>query len=441
MTAPCAQPLPPLTPSQVAALNANCDCIPLPRDAIDQHIAERWGAEPIGDLIKAKTNLFAGTAVFVAESDWQRMQAQITAIEAIFSLPAYQRAITQRAPDLPACQTPGLFMGYDFHLSATGPRLIEINTNAGGAMIALSAQTAAQFATQSSGCRPAWSATPERVEYAIIEMLLAEWRSGQSPRVANQSRPRAVAIVDTDPTEQYLYPDMLLIARLLAEHGIRCVIVDPRELTISRQQLLARGEPIDLVYNRLTDFYLVEPAQAVLGQAHRQRLAVVSPAPEHHAYYADKRNLALLANAPLAEWGASAAQIQALAGLPATTTVTAATAAELWTNRKDLFFKPHAGYGSRAVYRGSKLTRKVWQRVQDAGYLAQQLVEPGRRALPVDQAVAHSQDRALKFDVRVYSYRSQALLTTARLYRGQTTNFRTQGSGFAPVLRLPAAQM
>jgi len=27
----------------------------------------------------------------------------------------------------------------------------------------------------------------------------------------------------------------------------------------------------------------------------------------------------------------------------------------------------------------------------------------------------------------------------ARLYRGQTTNFRTPGGGFAPVYRLPAA--
>jgi hypothetical protein len=38
-----------------------------------------------------------------------------------------------------------------------------------------------------------------------------------------------------------------------------------------------------------------------------------------------------------------------------------------------------------------------------------------------------------KMDVRLYTYDGQNLLTTARLYQGQTTNFRTPGGGFAPV--------
>ena len=29
----------------------------------------------------------------------------------------------------------GVFMGYDFHLTASGPKLIEINTNAGGGLL------------------------------------------------------------------------------------------------------------------------------------------------------------------------------------------------------------------------------------------------------------------------------------------------------------------
>ena len=38
-----------------------------------------------------------------------------------------------------------------------------------------------------------------------------------------------------------------------------------------------------------------------------------------------------------------------------------------------------------------------------------------------------------KTDVRLYAYDGQLLLTAARLYQGQTTNFRTPGGGFAPV--------
>jgi hypothetical protein len=39
-------------------------------------------------------------------------------------------------------------------------------------------------------------------------------------------------------------------------------------------------------------------------------------------------------------------------------------------------------------------------------------------------------------DLRCYAYQGQALLFAARLYQGQTTNFRTPGGGFAPVLTL-----
>ena len=40
----------------------------------------------------------------------------------------------------------------------------------------------------------------------------------------------------------------------------------------------------------------------------------------------------------------------------------------------------------------------------------------------------------LKVNVRLYTYRGALLLAAARLYRGQTTNFRTPGGGFSPVL-------
>jgi hypothetical protein len=42
----------------------------------------------------------------------------------------------------------------------------------------------------------------------------------------------------------------------------------------------------------------------------------------------------------------------------------------------------------------------------------------------------------LKSDIRLYTYDGTVLLAAARLYQGQTTNFRTPGGGFAPVFFL-----
>ncbi|HEY0824306.1 MAG TPA: hypothetical protein VGD76_11005, partial [Ramlibacter sp.] len=121
-----------------------------------------------------------------------------------------------------------------------------------------------------------------------------------------------------------------------------------------------------------------------------------------------------------------------LSGVPRTVVVDAANADELWAQRKRLFFKPFAGFGSRAAYRGDKVTQRVWSEIAAGGYVAQALVAPGERAL--DAAAA---DKPLKFDLRQYVYDGQVQWSAARLYQGQTTNFRTPGGGFAPVYAGP----
>jgi hypothetical protein len=108
--------------------------------------------------------------------------------------------------------------------------------------------------------------------------------------------------------------------------------------------------------------------------------------------------------------------------------VTADNAAELWQARKGLFFKPATGHGAKAVYRGDKVTRGVWQEIVAADYVAQQRVAPGERMIELNGIRSPR-----KADVRLYTYDGEVLLTAARLYEGQTTNFRTPGGGFAPV--------
>jgi len=119
-------------------------------------------------------------------------------------------------------------------------------------------------------------------------------------------------------------------------------------------------------------------------------------------------------------------------GIPSTQSVTHANADELWKERKQLFFKPAAGFGSRAAYRGDKLTKRVWNEISQGQYVAQKIVAPSERGILVD-----GQETTLKMDIRAYVYAGKTQLLAARLYQGQTTNFRTQGGGFAPVFITP----
>jgi uncharacterized circularly permuted ATP-grasp superfamily protein len=118
--------------------------------------------------------------------------------------------------------------------------------------------------------------------------------------------------------------------------------------------------------------------------------------------------------------------------VPQTRLVTPERADALWAQRRQLFFKPVAGFGAKAAYRGDKLTRRVWGEILAGDFVAQALVPPSERLIEVDGVLAD-----LKFDIRAYTYAGQVQLLAARMYTGQTTNFRTQGGGFAPVIVVP----
>jgi hypothetical protein len=116
-------------------------------------------------------------------------------------------------------------------------------------------------------------------------------------------------------------------------------------------------------------------------------------------------------------------------GIARTELVSAMDADRLWAARRKLFFKPATGYGSKAAYRGDKLTQRVWGEIRAGTHVAQELVVPSERRI--------GPESNLKVDVRNYVYAGEVQLLAARLYQGQTTNLRTPGGGFAAVLTSP----
>src|SRR5687767_15940374 len=101
-----------------------------------------------------------------------------------------------------------------------------------------------------------------------------------------------------------------------------------------------------------------EGQHAPLRAAYLAGAAVVTPHPRAHALYADKRNLTLLTDGDtLREWGLEEPVVQTLLrGIAHTRAVSEG----LWAERRRLFFKPACGHGSKAAYRGDKLTTRVW---------------------------------------------------------------------------------
>ena len=216
---------------------------------------------------------------------------------------------------------------------------------------------------------------------------------------------------------------------------MRALIVDAADLRSADGALHAGSERIDLVYNRLTDFYLDAPGHAALRAAYLRDAVVMTPHPRAHALFANKRNLVRLTDRALLEsWQVTPQMIATvLAGVPPAMRVEASDAEQLWAQRAQWFFKPAHGFGSRGTYRGEKITRRVFAEIIAGGYIAQAVVPPSERMSREGADV-----RTLKVDLRLYVYDGNVQLLAARLYQGQTTNFRTPGGGFAPVF-YPAA--
>lgn len=377
---------------------------------------EAGGKLDFAALETTHASLFSPARVSIPPATALAMADLIGAIEAVVALPAYQQQVLAWAPE--AAQAPiaarSVFFGYDFHLAADGPKLIEINTNAGGALL----NTRLLMAHGEL-------AAAECIEAAFVDMFREEWRlmRGDTPL-------RRIAIVDEKPATQYLAPEFELFRQLFERHGIAAVIADPGELRRDGNRLLYAGEALDLVYNRLTDFSLDALANTTLRAVFEADGVVVTPHPRAHALYADKRDLMLLSDEmALIELGVPEATRRILlAGIPRTVAVPAEAGEHDWSGRKRWFYKPAIGYGSRATYRGDKLTRRVFDEIIQGGYIAQEVVPPSELTVRVGEA-----EQLMKLDIRCYAYNARIQMIAARLYQGQTTNFRTPGGGFAPV--------
>ena len=412
--------------------NRECFCISLDDQALAQTMADGIANPALFELVRDRLpSLFSARPVVLSQAQVQRMARLISALESVAALPAYREEVLSRSD--PIARHPNraksVFMGYDFHVHADGVDqgfgLIEVNTNAGGALLnALLARAQRACCPEVEAMVPT-GAQVDALESAFVAMFQNEWR------LSHPERPlQTVAIVDASPEQQYLYPEFLLFQGLFRRHGIQAWIADPSQLVWRDNKLWFDNTAIDLVYNRLTDFALAEPAHADLREAYLQDAVVLTPHPQAHALMADKRNLALLCKADtLTAMGVPlATQTILLEGIPKTEVVTPSNAAHFWAQRKHYFFKPFAGYGGKAAYRGDKLTHRVWGEILAGGYIAQALVAPGERAISGGESA-----QVLKFDVRNYTYNGQVQSLAARLYQGQTTNFRTPGGGFAPV--------
>lgn len=381
------------------------------------------------DLVDANVPYAGRTVIALPPATFAEIARAVGLIHRVAHSAAWAAEVDAGADDLLRF-VPGNFgvmMGYDFHLSPDGPRLIEINTNAGGALLnGLHTASLCDPARLACLCR---DLTPvEEMRDRIVRTFEEELRAVRGP----DAKLRAVAIVDDRPTEQFLRAEFELFRLAFEGAGVRAVVADTRELSAAPGGGVRVGDFVpDVVYLRDTDFALASERAATLRAAYLSRAVVVTPSPREWHLVANKRRLALLSSKEaLTRLGVGAGDAAFLQRIvPETLPLDALGAERAWRERKEWVFKPESAYGSKAVYRGDKISRRRFDEVIAAGgFVAQRRVEPGEVVVATDRG-----DEPMKFDVRAYAHREQVLLLGARVYEGQVTNLRTPGGGFSAI--------
>jgi len=364
--------------------------------------------------------------------DYARCKNAIVAFQKLFASNDYQnelfalarpenREVLQNLPNAPKAS---LFQAFDFHLGPSGPKLIEVNTNAG---FGLGIFYLNQFLkTQPTFWKNNFFQNPK-----ILEEYAKDFKSFFSADAS------ALCILDENPTEQALYFEFLLFRDFLSKVGIDAIIAAPEALSVaeSTQSLIhtQSGKKISGVYNRSTDFYLHRETHAAFKKALISKTVFSSPHPLDFYLFADKQRMV--------DWNEvgflkkflgpdDQAAIEKV--LLKTQIVSAQNQSELWAQRKALFFKPFESFGGKGVFQGRGVTKNVWEHICQHHYIAQEICPAPKVSLQVNGA----EPQEYKFDLRFFVYGSEIRFLAPRFYQGQTTNFRTPLGGFGAVCLL-----
>ncbi len=315
--------------------------------------------------------------VVLKNSDWQVIREFIEGESWNFSTPCQdadlEDPLLKNKPNYGA-----LFLGFDFHPGPQGPKLIEINTNAGGFsnLTVLSPDVEVQ----------------QGLRRVIVDALLADFEIAR-PGVGL----KVMAIVDDDIRHQPIFQEMQFVADLMTKQGVTCHLLSPEDLP-------ARPD-VQLIYNRLTDFRLEEPAHAYLRESIINDRLVCTPHPAIYARVADKNNFLRMNHSVI----------------PRTFKLDSRPLDEWYDTRKQWVFKPATGSGAKGVYRGDKISLAKLKTLAPTT-LVQEFIPPN-----VDEDGA-------RYDIRAYTAGSKIMGVVARQFTGQVMEMRSPLAGFKRVV-------
>ena len=208
-------------------------------------------------------------------------------------------------------------------------------------------------------------------------------------------------IIDEKLNEQKMFFEFFIYKDFLEQISENIEICDFSKVQTSDQSAL--------IYNRYCDFLLTRPESKTLLNHFLEGSALITPNPKEYLITAAKDRLNHFAAKKISS-----------AVIPSIAFQDFNDIEELWSQRKKYYFKPMRMFGGKAVFRGSSISRKRFDSLNFADYMAQESRPPSL----IDD---------WKFDLRVYTYGNQIQHVISRTFKGQLLNFSHEGGGLTTV--------
>src|SRR5574343_890774 len=137
-----------------------------------KHLDQQLLNDALGaGALSERPHLFSDSAISLPSAELAQLTAFVATVSRLVDTPAYQTLIAARSgldAGILAQQPPGVCLGFDFHRAPDGPKLIEINTNAGGALLVTLLNRAWGLATMA-----------DAAESQCLQMFRQEWMRWQ----------------------------------------------------------------------------------------------------------------------------------------------------------------------------------------------------------------------------------------------------------------------
>jgi len=339
--------------------------------------------------------------IAIPRGDFERMLSFARKLYRLKNESKYLQMLEQKLPETAKVipDTPGMLMGFDFHLTDDGPKLIEINNNAGGLYI-----------EQLKGWlpQPEIAEMPGDIEMRLLGMFPLHWKT--------------IAIVDEDIEQQFMYPEMEAYARLLESNERKVFLASPESLVLKEEGLYLAAERIDAIYNRHTDFYLDSEPMRHIRDAYMTGKVHLNPHPRSYALLGDKTRMADWWHEGLLEQCLNDEDIRMIRSVvPEIHLMHEYDPDQAWSERNNWVFKPSARHGGKGVLLGKSISRKRFDAFDREDTVMQRLVPA---------SIVEINDKPFKFDVRLFTQGENLIAVAGRAWQGQVTNFRAEGSGW-----------